>query len=215
LVAFTFAAVTSGALLLSRCASGTFSVPEATVERTDAGEVQTISHRGTEEGVKLPEWLETYRRGGIAAVENMPDYTESYAFMVEKSDVNQTPVMDWLARDTPSTALSEQAASRVRERLRVVQDAAPGKNGFNEDAASAFIGAVRGNFFGTAREVNRWWVRARVTPTGSRRATEEYRGYIFCIIDQETLDQELDRLMTAAKFTLTQEERDIWNRTRF
>jgi hypothetical protein len=61
-------------------------------------------------------------------------------------------------------------------------------------------------YFGGVREVNRWWIQVR---------GKEFRGYIFCVIDQEVLDREMRDVMQANNFILTKEEQELWNNRKF
>jgi hypothetical protein len=104
-------------------------------------------------------------------------------------------------------ALSLQVAARIKGRLEdVAQDVAPRSGVPVSVAAAGFVTAAESAFYGGAREISRWWIQTR---------NAEYRGYIFLIMDQEMLDRQLQRLMADYNFTFTQEEREIWNRTRF
>jgi hypothetical protein len=104
-------------------------------------------------------------------------------------------------------ALSIQISDKIKGRLAdVARDAAPRGGTPVSVAAAGFVTAAESAFYGGAREINRWWIQTK---------NAEYRGYIFLVMDREILERQLYRLMADNDLTFTQEEREIWMRTRF
>jgi hypothetical protein len=113
-------------------------------------------------------WLSTYLAGGVTALEALPDYIGSYCFVVEVRDGNLPAVTNWVATHVPTKDVQLQTTER-------------------------FAVEVDETVVATLREVNRWWARVSFTPPGRFRTAEEYRGYIFCLLDQETLNRRIPR----------------------
>jgi hypothetical protein len=173
-------------------------------------EVKILAHSGQAEGMRLldiPVWLSTYIRTGTSGLEALPDYSESYAFVIENKVRSLQEMRSWISTLNPMKALSLQVAMRIRSHLVDVDIEAATRAGIPMlDAAEGFVSAAEAAFYGSAREINRWWIQT---------ANSEYRGYIFLVLDREALDRQLYRLMIDNNFVFTQEEREIWMRTRF
>jgi hypothetical protein len=179
-------------------------------DASKGSDLQILAHSGQSEGMRLqdlPVWLSTYIRSGDLGLEALPDYGENYAFVVEYRASTLQEIRTWISTCNPMKDLALLVGKRSRVRLAdLTREAVPREGTSLIDVAAGFVQATENAFYGGAREINRWWIQTKNT---------EYRGYVFLVMDQEMLDRQLHRLMVDNNLTLTQEEREIWMRTRF
>ena len=147
------------------------------------------------------------KRSVSPGLEALPQYDENCVLVIENKVRSLQQMRSWISTLNPMRALSLQVANRVNGRLIDVDIEAATRAGVALlDAAEEFLSAAGEAFYGSAREIARWWIQT---------ANAEYRGYIFLVMDREILERQLYRLMADNDLTFTQEERAIWMRTRF
>jgi hypothetical protein len=195
--------ILTGVTLLFACASRREAVPPPLI--TGSGwnvpreETYSVEHyRGSESGEEIPRWVNRYLEGGIAGLETMDEFAETYVFVAENSGMNFNALTQWSRRFSPDQDIAQLVARRVQARF-------PGSDAGSPDHEYGryFENLVRfaADVFyeGAERKADFWFQKGYAAGDGEN--PEEEEAYVFLIlitIDQTALRTQLEPVLARA-----------------
>ncbi|MDR2663451.1 MAG: hypothetical protein LBC31_10695 [Treponema sp.] len=197
-----FEAVLVVLALLSACASRPAAIPPAiTGPGWNLPQKETYSianYRGSESGEEIPGWVNLYLEGGIAGLEAMDEFAETYVFVAENSGMNFNALAQWSLRFSPDQDIAQLVARRVQARF-------PGSDTGSPDYEYGryfenLVRAAADTLYEGAERRGDFWFQKEY-PAGDGENPEEGETSVFLIlvtIDKTTLRNQLDPVLAQA-----------------
>jgi hypothetical protein len=203
----------AGALLFG-CQSTKEKIPQRTIERIPSGEAAyVIAHSGEALGVEqIPVWLQTYIASGVKGLESLPDYEASYCFVIETRGNNPVTVETWLQTELLSRSIAQMAADRLQFQFLRISKNNPKIYGGYYDIV---LEGMRNTVFSGMHRINGWWVLGRFRQPGTDKPVEEYRAYVFFLVEKQVLNAQIRRIMTPVISPADASEREAIDRIFF
>jgi hypothetical protein len=195
-------AILSGLALFSACASepGTIPPPISGLQwNLPREEIYSIgNYRGSESGEGIPRWVSRYLEEGIAGLEVMSEFEETYVFVAENSGTNPNALAQWLQGFSPDQDIAQLIARRVQARF-------PGSDTGSPDLEYGryFENLVRvasDTFYEGSMRRGDFWFQKKY-PAGDGETPEEEETNVFLIlltIDKTALRTQLEPVLAKA-----------------
>ncbi len=204
-------ALVAGMLLVGACASEPEPEPEP---EPDPGiqEIEVLEHRGSVHGVDTPEWV-IKSLEGPAAIEQLPEYEDQYAFIFEERGNDLQGVEMWAQNFSAPSEVAQRVSTAVEQRF--VGAAAGDVDRIETYMENVVDTTSQAEFSGLTR-ANEWWVRVRVHDPEGEAFEEEYRYTVLYTIQRDLMDEQVRRAIdeAAAEEELTDEEQTVRDRVK-
>jgi hypothetical protein len=185
-----------GAVLISACSSAPetpvdLGPPPAYQERNSIAEIIDYEK-------DMPEWADRYINTGLAGIEALPEYAGRHVFVSRQIGNNLKSLQLWAAGFSAERDLPRLIAARIQKRFIADSNGNPG------DAYGRYFEAVIKNasnavFQGASRE-DSFWIKKRIfEDDGVSPAGEVYEYLVMASIDRETLQQQINMLLTISR----------------
>jgi len=169
--------------------------------------LRILDYKNREEGAPLASWLRAYLQDGIAGVESLAPYSDSYIFVARIYSANRLVINQWLASFSPERDFSRLVAERIRIRL---------ERGLSIDPIDVYGRAYEGfvkeayrtSFWGGQRNDDFWVRGLQINRNGAETLENEgfgeaeaprFWGFIMVSIPKDTLEIQISTLLQAAR----------------
>jgi hypothetical protein len=197
-----FGAALIALALFSTCVSGQEAIPPpVTGPGWNPPRKETYSignYRGSESGEEIPGWVNRYLEGGIAALEAMNEFVETYVFVAENSGMNFNALAQWSLGFSPDQDIAQLVARRVQARFPGSDTGSP-----DYEYGRYFENLVRAAADARYEEAERrsdFWFQKEY-PAGDGENPEEEETAVFLIlvtVDKTALRNQLEPVLTQA-----------------
>jgi hypothetical protein len=185
-----------GAFLITACSSE----PERFVDLGPAPAYQerySISEILDHEN-DMPEWASRYIEAGLAGIETLPDYADSYVFVGRQVGNSLEPLRLWAAGFSVERDFPQLVSARIQERFIA------GGNGSPADAYGRYFETVVKNASNTVFEgaslSDSFWIKKRIFgDDGASPVEDVYEYLIMTLIDKTTLQRQINMLLITAR----------------
>jgi hypothetical protein len=214
-----FSAILTGLALLSACASGPGTIPPPisgpgwNLPREETYSI--VNYRGSDSDGEIPRWVSRYLEGGIAGLEAMGEFAETYVFVAENSGTNPNALAQWSLGFSPDQDIVQLVARRVQVRF-------PGSDAGSPDREYGryFENLVRiaaDTFYEGSRRRGDFWFQ-KGYPAGDGETPEEETTVflILLTIDKTALRTQLEPVLAKAVegIEMTRDQSSAVNRLR-
>jgi hypothetical protein len=176
------------------------SVPERSVDLgpTPAYQKKNSIAEILESESDMPEWAIRYFDAGLAGIETLPEYEDSYVFISRQIGNRLEPLRLWAAGFSVEREFPRLVSARIQERFIA------GGNGNPVDIYGRYFETVVKNASDTSFEGASWqgsfWVKKRVFGEDGVSPVEDvYEYLIMTLIDKETLRRQINMLLITAR----------------
>jgi hypothetical protein len=154
-------------------------------------------YQGSEAGEEIPIWANRYLERGIAGLEAMNEFAESYAFVAENSGANLNALIQWALRFSPNQDITQLVARRVQARFPGADTGSPDRE-YGRYFESTVRAAADAFYRGAERGGDFWFLKKY--PGGDDEAPEEetWVYLILLIIDKTALRNQLEPVLAQA-----------------
>ncbi len=161
-------------------------------EETDTYVV--VDHKTKAIGEDVPEWVSRYIADGVAGVEAMPLYTDSYVFIAEDIGTNLNALRQWASGFTVAQDLARMVSTRVQLRFENAASGSP------DDAYGRYFENVvrtvtNTSFSGARKETDFWILKRYFKADGKTIDREAYEYYLLVSIDKELLQRQINIIL--------------------
>lgn len=188
--------------LFSACASRQQAIPPPVIGlEWNIPQEETYSigdYQGNESDEEIPRWVNRYLEGGIAGLEAMNEFTETYVFVAENSGTNFNALTQWALRFSPDQDIAQLIARRVQARFPGSDTGSP-----DHEYGRYFENLVRSAadvpYEGAERKGDFWFQKGYSAGDGEN--PEEEETYVFLVlltIDQTALKTQLEPVLAKA-----------------
>ncbi|MDR2053168.1 MAG: hypothetical protein LBP80_07120 [Treponema sp.] len=196
-----FGAVVTGLALLFSCVSGRGAVsPPVSGPVWDLPREGTYSignYRGDGSGGEIPRWVNRYLEGGIAGLEAMSEFAETYVFVAENSGTNPNALAQWSLGFSPDQDIAQLIARRVQARFPGSDTGSP-----DHEYGRYFENLVRAaadTFYeGSERKGDFWFQKEYPAGDGETPEEETYVFWVLLTIDKTALRTQLEPALIKA-----------------
>jgi hypothetical protein len=188
-------------MLFSACASGEEAVlPPVIGPGWNMPREETYSignYRGSESSEEIPQWVNRYMERGIAGLEVMNGFEETYVFVAENTGTNFNALGQWSLGFSPDQDIAQLVARRVQARF-------PGSDAGSPDHEYGryFENLVRlaADVFyeGAERKGDFWFQKEYSAGDGEDPEEETYVFLILITIDKIALRTQLEPVLAVA-----------------
>jgi hypothetical protein len=188
--------------LFSACASTlkTENIPPQNASGWNLPQEETYTiedYQGSGEGEEIPIWANRYLERGIAGLEEMNEFVESYVFVAEHSGANLNALTQWALRFSPNQDIAQLVARRVQARFPGADTGSPDHE-YGRYFESAVRAAADALYRGSERGGDFWFLKKY--PGGDDETPEEEICVylILLIIDKTALRNQLEPVLAKA-----------------
>lgn len=181
----TLCLITAAVFTLASCASaggGSRSSGPRPAQQTEL-----LDDKGAALGIPTPAWVTSAQTGGNVAVEALPEYKDSYCFVVEDESADKAFLLAWVNNLNGPVAIASVISTTVSQD---VSARAGNIEGAERERVIRTNAEVMSNVSYTgARKVADWWIQARNKATQA----EYYRAFVLYIFDKKVLNDQIAR----------------------
>jgi hypothetical protein len=146
----------------------------------------------------MPEWAGQYAAAGLAGIETLPEFEDKYVFVGKQAGSSLEPLRLWAAGFSVERDFPRLVSARIQERFILGGNGNPGDE-YGRYFEAAVKNASNSTFEGAALEDN-FWVKKRIfADDGLSPAGEVYEYLILTSVDKETLQRQIDILLTTTR----------------
>ncbi|MCL2411120.1 MAG: hypothetical protein FWC97_05695 [Treponema sp.] len=136
----------------------------------------------------LPEWLSAFLWGGVAAVENLEDYSEKYVFIAVNQGESFVILNKWADNFSATRDIAVLAGNRVEERM--ILDASLFPDDEYGEFFQIFIKNAYGAEYQAAEKEAIYWIKHSSSPV--------YTFFVKMTIDKSIMQSTIRRMMAHA-----------------
>jgi hypothetical protein len=146
----------------------------------------------------MPQWAIRYIDDGLAGIEALPEYADSYAFVDRQLGSSLEPLRLWTAGFSVERDFPRLVSARIQERFIA------GSKGNPVDEYGRYFEAVVKTasdtaFEGASRQGS-FWIKKRIFGDDGISPVEDvYEYLIMTLIDKETLRQQINALLLTTR----------------
>jgi hypothetical protein len=196
-----FCAILTGFALFSACISGPGTIPPPIPgSGWDLPPEETYSignYQGSESDGEIPWWVSRYLEAGIAGLEIMAEFAETYVFVAENSGTNASALAQWSRGFSPDQDIAHLVARRVQARF-------PGSDAGSPDREYGryfenLVRAAADTFYEGSQRRGDFWFQKEY-PAGDGETPEEETSVflILLTIDKTALRTQLEPVLAKA-----------------
>ncbi|MFP4643310.1 MAG: hypothetical protein ACLFM0_03025 [Spirochaetales bacterium] len=189
------------ALLLGGCASTQEREPDPSDEAVQPFVV--LEHRGSSRGVDAPEWVRVSLEGA-QAVEQMDEFEDKYAVIVEETGEDLRGVEMWAQNFSAPAQIAQRVSTRVEQRFA---GSAAGEVDEIDTYMENVVKTLSDAQFSGFSRAGEWWVKYRWYEEDRETVDrDEYRYMVLYTIDRDVLDRQVDSAISAAEAEMQEPE---------
>ena len=169
--------------------------------------LRILDYKNRNEGAPLAPWFRSYLGNGIAGVESLEAYKNTYVFVARIHSARRLVVTQWFENFSPERDFSRLIAERIRTRLDRGLTIDPNEV-YGPVYQSLVKAAYRTSFWGGQRDDDSW-VRGLQTVRNEGGAFEngtfgeaeapQYWGFVLVSIPKDTLEIQISALLQSTK----------------
>ena len=171
--------------------------PRAPVEVTRQEEIffwEILDYRNSASGESIPQWLDYFLDGGIAAVEQLEEFENYYVFVSMNSGNNLNALEQWNTGFSPDLDFPRLAAVRIENRF--LHDA---RSYPDNEYGSYFLALIRSAsdalWQGAVRDGDFWLLRRFYDADGVVLNWESYNYFILVKVERDVLTPQITTLL--------------------
>jgi hypothetical protein len=196
-----FCAILAGFALSGACASGTETIPlpvPGSGWNLPPEEPYSIgNYRGSVSDGELPRWVSRYLEEGIAGLEAMDEFAETYVFVAENSGTDSGALARWARGFSPDQDIAQLVARRVQARFPGSDTGSPDREygRYFENLVRAAADTV---YEGSERRDDFWFQKEYPAGDGERPEEKVNVFLILLTIDKTALRAQLEPALAKA-----------------
>jgi hypothetical protein len=173
------------------------------------------NYRGSESDEEIPGWVKRYLEGGIAGLEAMDEFAETYVFIAENSGTNSNALAQWSLGFSPDQDIALLVARRIQARFPGSDTGSP-----DYEYGRYFENLVRTAadtlYEGAERKGDFWFQKEYPAGDGENPEEETNVFLILVTIDKTALRNQLEPVLAQAVegIEATREQLSAINRLR-
>jgi hypothetical protein len=154
-------------------------------------------HLGSEAGEEIPIWVSRYLERGIAGLEAMNEFAESYVFVAENSGTNINALAQWAQRFSPNQDIAQLVSRRVQARFPGADTGSPDRE-YGRYFESLVRAAADASYIGAEQGGDFWFLKKYPGGDGETPEEEIWVYLILVIIDKAALRNQLEPVLAKA-----------------
>jgi hypothetical protein len=214
-----FCVVLTGFALFSACVSGSETIPppvSGSVWNLPPEEPYSIgNYRGSVPDGEIPLWVSRYLEAGIAGLEVLDEFAETYVFVAENSGINADALAQWSLEFSPDQDIAQLVARRVQARF-------PGSDTGSPDREYGryfenLVRAAADTFYGGSERRGDFWFQKEYPSGDGERPEEKTNVFLILLtIDKTVLRAQLEPVLAKAAegFETTKDQASAINHLR-
>ena len=176
---------------------------------------EILDYRNKASGENIPQWLNSFLEGGIAAVERLIEFENYYVFIATNSGNNINALEQWNTGFSADLDFARLAAVRIEDRF--IEDA---RSYPDDEYGSFFIALIRSAsdafWQGAVRDGDFWLFRRFFNDDEAEVERESFDYFILVKVERALLTSQITTLLgnVRPEYPLSSDQQNAVNRVR-